>query len=202
MSLPEADRLRFLQALRVKGRCDAARLAGAWALDDSRALEVLALLRGEGLVEEKGGFHALSEAGERLRAQLLEAERAQVDSHAMESLYGEFLAVDPVFKQLVADVQLGTRERADAASDLAPLHEQLASLLERVSALLPRLQPYAQRFRDALAALEGGDPLRVDVDTDNRVTGFREGRRDRQANVAKPQDSDGGGRLSATRRTV
>lgn len=158
MSLPEADRLRFLQALRVKGRCDAARLAGAWALDDSRALEVLALLRGEGLVEEKGGFHALSEAGERLRAQLLEAERAQVDSHAMESLYGEFLAVDPVFKQLVADVQLGTRERADAASDLAPLHEQLAPLLERVSALLPRLQPYAQRFQDALAALEGGDP--------------------------------------------
>ena len=158
MSLPEADRLRFLQALRVKGRCDAARLAGAWALDDSRALEVLALLRGEGLVEEKGGFHALSEAGERLRAQLLEAERAQVDSHAMESLYGEFLAIDPVFKQLVADVQLGTRERADAASDLAPLHEQLAPLLERVSALLPRLQPYAQRFQDALAALEGGDP--------------------------------------------
>ena len=158
MSLPEADRLRFLQGLRVKGRCDAARLAGAWALDDARALEILALLRGEGLVEEKGGFHALSEAGERLRAQLLEAERVQVDSHAMESLYGEFLAVDPVFKQLVADVQLGTRERADAASDLAPLHEQLASLLERVSALLPRLQPYAQRFRDALAALEGGDP--------------------------------------------
>ena len=156
--LPEADRLRLLQGLRVKGRCDAARIASAWSVNDAHAVELLDTLRTADLVDERGGFFALSEAGERLRVQLLEAERALFDSQALESLYADFCELDPAFKQLVADIQRGSRERADAAPLLAPLHEQLLSLLTRVSALLPRLQNYAQRFRDSLAALEGGDP--------------------------------------------
>ena len=154
----ESDLLRLLQGLRVKGRCDAGRVANARAMDAPLAAESLERLRAEGLVEEKGGLFAISEAGESRRSQLLEAERAQLDHDAMENLYAEFCAIDPAFKQLVADVQLGTIERGDAAAHVGPLHQRLQALLARAGALLPRLEPYTERFREALEALAQGDP--------------------------------------------
>ena len=153
----DADRLRLLQGLRLKGRSDAARIAGAWGIREAEAARRLADLAAEGWVEERRGAFALSEAGESLRGQLLEAERAQLDADAMDNLYADFCRLDLTFKQLVADIQLGKLERADSARHLTPLHESFQALLARAGALLPRLEPYAKRFDEALAALRQGD---------------------------------------------
>ena len=153
----DTERLRLLQGLRLKGRGDVARIAGAWGFPESEAAGCLAELVAQGWVEERQGSFALSEAGELLRAQLLEAERARVDADAMDSLYADFCLLDPAFKQVVADVQLGKLERADSAQHITPLHQSLEALLARVSELLPRLDPYAKRFGEALAALRQGD---------------------------------------------
>lgn len=156
--LDEADRLQLLQGLRLKGRSETARIAAAWGVDEAAAADGLVELVAQGLVEEKRGFFSLRTAGESLRGQLMARERAGLDGRAMEALYAEFCAVDPLFKQLVTDVQLGEIERGDAALHLAPLHRRLQPLLDRAGALLPRLAPYASRFGDALAALQQGDP--------------------------------------------
>ena len=154
----ETDTLRRLQGLRLKGRSDAARIAGSWGDDESSVTRALESLVAQGLVEEKKGTFALTESGESRRVQLLEAERSGLDDSAMQALYGDFCEVDPRFKSLVADLQLGKLERDEAAAHLAPLHLRLQPLLDRASALLPRLSPYAQRFQEALQALQQGDP--------------------------------------------
>ena len=153
----DAERLQLLQTLRLKGRGDAARIAGAWRVSEAEAAGCLEDLVAQGWVEERQGSFGLSEAGESLRGRLLDAERAQVDADALEVLYADFCLLDPTFKQLVADVQLGKLERADSARQMTPLHQGFEGLLARASALLPRLDPYAKRFEEALSALRQGD---------------------------------------------
>jgi len=155
---PETETLRLLQGLRLKGRSDASRIAGAWGSNEASAAEQLARLVAQGLVEEKRGTFALNEAGESLRTRLIDAERSALDDPAIQELYADFCAVDTPFKTLVADVQLGKLERDDAALHLTPIHQQLQPLLDRASALVPRLSFYTPRFEEALRALQQGDP--------------------------------------------
>jgi len=153
----ETTDLRLLQALRLRGRSDASRVAESYGEDEAATADHLNRLAAQALVDEKNGTFVLSKAGESLRARLIASERSQLDDSSLQALYADFSCVDPAFKRLVADVQLGQIERADAAQHLAPIHQQLQPLLDRASALIPRLSLYASRFQDALQALQGGD---------------------------------------------
>ena len=150
--------LGLLQALRLKGRSDAARIADATGGEEAATAGLLASLVDAGLAEDKGGTFVLSESGEALRSKAIDAERSKLDPAAMEGLYADFKGVDADFKALVADVQLGKLEREAAAGQLTPIHERLRPLLEGAGELLPRLARYGQRFEEALRALQGGDP--------------------------------------------
>jgi pyruvate,orthophosphate dikinase len=149
--------LQLLQGLRMKGRATTEQLAHIWGIDETRAATLLEALIADGCAEEKQGFFALSGEGELQRQRALNAERTRIDGEALKSLYADFCSIDPSFKQLVADVQLGKLERDAAAEHLAPLHEKLRVLARRATALLPRLEVYEGRFEAALAGLREGD---------------------------------------------
>jgi len=159
MSEPsETNDLRLLQALRLKGRSDASRVAASCGEAEASTAEQLRRLAERELVKEKTGTFVLSDAGEALRLRLMVAERSALDDSDLQALYADFSSVDTAFKQLVADVQLGQIERGDAARHLRPIHDRLQPLLDRASALLPRLSRYGARFQGALRALQEGDP--------------------------------------------
>jgi DNA-binding MarR family transcriptional regulator len=161
------DRLRLLQALRLKGRLPAADLAGATGLDEHTVEKIAADLSADGLTEEARGRLKLTAAGREQLEDALAVERRNVNQHALATLYEEFDEYNAALKTLMTRWQLKSDEtpndHTDAAydnaivEDLGHLDERFQPLLSRMVATVPRLGHYPSRLGAALARVEGGD---------------------------------------------
>lgn len=162
----DSRELAVLQALRLKGRATSEDVAAATALPGDDADRALARLADDGAAREAGGRYMLMPPGRERLTALLEQERAAVNKATLASLYEQFTAVNLDFKGLASDWQMRDGEpndHADPAYDqsvlnrLAPVHEQVAPILDRVAEQAPRLAPYRARLDLAYERVQSGD---------------------------------------------
>src|SRR4030088_1994878 len=102
----------------------------------------------------------LTDEGQRLHTELLDAHRASVDLTAVAALYERFLAVNQPTKSKCAEWQRLGDDDEDArfliASDLQDILERVSTTIIRTSTHLPRFGNYPPRLRTALdRVLEG-----------------------------------------------
>jgi len=158
--------LAVLQAIRLKGRGDAAAAAVCVGVDESTAAGILADLAERGLVKGGPAFRITPEGREHLTAALA-AERAEVDLTALKAAYADFDQVNSELKAIVTAWQMRDPEtpndHTDAAYD-ATVIERLGGVdvaftpvLEQVIAAAPRLHPYRLRFANALQRIHAAD---------------------------------------------
>jgi pyruvate,water dikinase len=160
------NELLVLMALRLKGRGSTEELVATTGLEGWAVAAVVdPLVESGGARELRGSYMLTAPARERLK-ELLDSERAGVDSAAVRDSYEEFTSVNQDFKQLATDWQLRDEQpndHSDPAYDaevverLPSIHARVAPILERVVELVPRLAPYQARLSTALARVQGGD---------------------------------------------
>lgn len=161
------ERIRLLQALRLKGRARVDDLAAATGLDLEETAAAVDGLVSAGHAGEVGGRFKLSPEGRAELDELLAAERATVDSAALANLYDEFDEHNTSLKALMTRWQLKDgstpNDHTDAAydaaviADLVTLDVRFRPLLDRFVAVAERLAHYPPRFARALAMIEAGD---------------------------------------------
>lgn len=161
------ERLRALQALRLKGRAKAPDIAASAGITEAALAPLLTELTAAAYLEEARGRLKLTAAGRDHLASLLAEERKQVDQGALVDAYAEFDTHNSALKALMTRWQLrdgGTpNDHADAAYDAAvidklyTLDEKFRPLLDRFVALAPRLGHYPARFAAALERIRQGD---------------------------------------------
>ncbi|HEY1974883.1 MAG TPA: hypothetical protein VGH89_43520 [Pseudonocardia sp.] len=162
-----SDKIRVLQALRLKGRPQLADVVSATGLDEAALAPVLAELAAAELSTEANGRYRLTKPGRDELTRLIADERTGVDQAALTELYHEFDAHNSAFKQLVTDWQLkdgvNPNDHTDVEYDnkivqrLGELHTDFRPLVERMVAVAPRLTPYPGRFDAALAKVRAGE---------------------------------------------
>lgn len=155
-----------LQAVRLKGRADAAAVAKATGLAEDDVQAELERLAAAGLLKAGAAARITPEGRARLE-ELATAERATVDVQALTAVYEEFHAVNDGLKELMTSWQLKDadtpNDHTDAEYDgavierLYVLDERFRPLLERMIAIAPRLAPYRARFDLAVEQLRAGD---------------------------------------------
>jgi hypothetical protein len=96
----------------------------------------------------------LTEDGQTRHAELLEAERADVDLDAVRALYERFLAVNQATKSKCAEWQNLPEDEVDGrfaiAGDLQDILERVSATMTRTATLLPRFATYPPRLQGAL----------------------------------------------------
>jgi hypothetical protein len=161
------DRLRILQALRLKGRVLATDLPTAAGLGDTETAAVTAELIATGLAEEiRGRLRLTADGRGHLDEQLIE-ERQSVDQGLVLGLYKEFDEPNSALKALMMRWQLkandAPNDHSDAdydqavIDDLARLDAGFQPLLGRIVQAAPRLGHYPSRLQTALIRVVAGD---------------------------------------------
>ncbi len=157
--------LVVLQAVRLKGRVSSAALADTLGQAPTAVNHTVEQLTKAGLLVGDNTLR-LSDDGRARLAELLAAERRQIDSAAITGIYHEFNDVNAEFKAAVTDWQLKAGEpnaHDDADYDAAILarveavHRRVAPILAAAAAQLPRLSGYGVKLRQALSKIEAGD---------------------------------------------
>lgn len=163
--------LAVLQAVRLKGRVDAATAARCADLPEAEAQATLDTLLADGHVKGGPAVRITPEGRNRLTA-LTDAERTGVDQAALEAVYDDFHHANDALKRVVTDWQMKDEQtpndHTDAAYDQAVIGRLIDSvdaefrpMLERMITIAPRLTPYRTRFDTAVAALRAGDTTYV-----------------------------------------
>jgi pyruvate, orthophosphate dikinase len=162
-----ADRDLALRALRIKGYCQPANLAGACRGTEESCAALGEALEGEGLVTRNRLGLKLTEAGAAAADALMAADREAADGAALERAYDAFIAVNKPFKELVmawmARPDGSPNDHSDPAYDqgvlerLDPLHEGVGEALATAGASVPRLAVYQERFDGALERVKAGE---------------------------------------------
>jgi DNA-binding MarR family transcriptional regulator len=165
--LSNIQRIRVLQALRLKGRVQLEPLAAASGISENDCAAVVDELTKQGLVEEARGRLKLTAAGREQLADQLARERDEVDQSAIATLYHAFGDHNSALKTLVTRWQLldenTPNDHTDAAYDqavidnLEALDAQFQPLLLQMVQTAPRLAHYPDRFTAALNQVRGGD---------------------------------------------
>jgi pyruvate, orthophosphate dikinase len=141
-------------------------VAAATGLDPAVVTAVVGELVASGGAREVAGAYMLLPPGRERQNELLDEERAGVDTDAIASLYEDFTAVNGDFKQLASDWQLRDGEpndHTDTAYDqgvldrLPSIHARVSPVAEASAAVVPRLAPYGARLSTALARVQAGD---------------------------------------------
>lgn len=161
------ERIRLLQALRLKGRAQVDVLAAATGLAPDRTAAAVDGLVAAGHAEAAGVRLKLTPSGRAELNALLAEERATVDGAAITGLYHEFDEHNTALKVLMTRWQLKdgstpndhTDPAYDAAviADLVALDARFRPLLDRFVAQAGRLAHYPPRFDRALSMLQAGD---------------------------------------------
>lgn len=95
-----------------------------------------------------------------------QAERLNIDAHAIERVHAAFVAKNAEFKALVADWQLrdgqhndhrDARYDSDIVVRLSAVDTALEPVLATAAGLVPRLSRYRPAFAEALAQLQAGE---------------------------------------------
>ncbi|SNR91579.1 hypothetical protein SAMN06265360_13216 [Haloechinothrix alba] len=159
--------IRVLQAVRLKGRPQAGDIARSTDIPAESLDALLSRLVEDGLLSEARGRYKVTPEGKERLHELLEAERASIDTDALLSAYRDFEPFNSQFKQLMTDWQQidenTPNDHSDADYDarvvqrLGELHDDFLPLVERIVSVVPRLAAYRDRFSSALAAAVDGD---------------------------------------------
>lgn len=163
----DTERIRALQALRLKGRIPAADLPAAAGLDGDRAATIVADLIARGDAEEIRGRLKLSASGRQALADGLAVERQTIDLERVLGLYEEFDGPNGALKGLMTRWQLKDEDlpndhndaEYDGAviDDLIRLDADFRPLLSKMVAAAPRIGHYPARFDAALTRIGAGD---------------------------------------------
>lgn len=163
----DTERIRALQALRLKGRIPAADLPAAAGLDGDRAATIVADLIARGDAEEIRGRLKLSASGRQALADGLAVERQTIDLERVLGLYEEFDGPNDALKGLMTRWQLKDEDlpndhndaEYDGAviDDLIRLDADFRPLLSKMVAAAPRIGHYPARFDAALTRIGAGD---------------------------------------------
>jgi pyruvate,orthophosphate dikinase len=158
--------LAVLQAVRLKGRVDAATVAACIGEPEDAAAKVLEDLAGREFVRGGPAYRITPEGKAQLDA-LVEAERPTIDGAELAAAYEEFDPINSAFKAVITDWQMRDattpNDHTDADYDdgvlkrLARVDRRFTPVLERAVAAAPRLAPYPARFTKALAKIDEGD---------------------------------------------
>lgn len=163
----DVDRIRVLQALRLKGRLPATDLPAAAGVDGDTAAAIVAELISSAKVEEIRGRLKLSASGRQELVEQLADERLTIDPTRIRELYEEFEAPNGALKSLMTRWQLKAEDVPNDHSDpeydgaviddLVRLDGEFQPLLSRVVEAAPRLGHYPTRFGSALTRVGAGD---------------------------------------------
>ena len=111
-------------------------------------------LAGQGLIFVSPVGCMLTEDGQTRHAELLEAERADVDLDAVRALYERFLAVNQATKSKCTAWQNLPEDEVDGrfviAGDLQEILERVSATMTRTATHLPRFATYPPRLQGAL----------------------------------------------------
>jgi hypothetical protein len=126
-------------------------------------VERAAELEAAGLIVATGAGTMLDEAGNRVHAALLAAEREAVDLERLGQIYERFLPINVEFKGACSRWHGADDEGARAAllGELSGLVDRVEPALRRSGELISRFADYGPRLRMALAAAEAGDHEQV-----------------------------------------
>lgn len=146
--------LAILQAIRLKGRIGEAALAET--LGSPRATVAAALddLTRAGLTVSRDPVR-LSDAGRGRCNELLAAERATANAHALATTYGVFHVINAEFKALVTEWQFS--HDAEVLERLDGIHRRVVPIIAAVAEQLPRLGAYSDKLEAALQRITAGD---------------------------------------------
>ncbi|MCZ4653903.1 MarR family transcriptional regulator [Gordonia amicalis] len=158
--------LDVLQAVRLKGRATAEQLSATTGLDAAHLQQTLDQLVAAEHVIAKGPLVRVSDSGRARLAELLAAERADIDADAFAAAYSSFRDVNGDFKALITDWQLRDGQpnpHDDADYDagvlarLPEIHDRVSVVVDEAGRHLPRLSRYGTKLDEALAKLTAGD---------------------------------------------
>jgi DNA-binding MarR family transcriptional regulator len=161
----DVSELAVLQAVRLKGRVGVAALADTLREDPADVNDVVERLTKTGLLVHDKTVR-LSGKGRSRLAELLAAERLNVDEEALADAYNAFRNVNAELKAAVTDWQLKAGEpnsHDDADYDAAivaridTVHRTVLPTLAAVAAQLPRLSRYSVKLQHALDKVKAGD---------------------------------------------
>jgi len=111
-------------------------------------------LAGQGLIFVSPVGCMLTEDGQTRHAELLEAERADIDLEAVRALYERFLAVNQATKSKCAEWQNLSDDEVDGrfviATDLQEILERVSATMTRTATHMPRFATYPPRLQGAL----------------------------------------------------
>ena len=147
--------------VQLKGLCTGERAAAVLHASEPHVAEILA--EHEHLLKATPRGTALTADGRAWVEVQLAAERAAIDSAALEPVFAEFLPLNRRFKELVTGAQQGAVSGADPSAwpalrdAMRALHEAFAPLVDAAGLAAPRLANYRGRFDNALDAFAGGD---------------------------------------------
>jgi PEP-utilising enzyme, mobile domain len=144
---PELDEDAFavLHRLKIKGMADE---LGHWATG----------LEEDGLVCSTHAGFVLTPQGHEHHSELLVVERTRIDTDALASSYGRFLALNEPLKRLSSRWQSAAEEdRFALVGEVSELIERAEPALRRASEIAPRFGPYLPRLRTACERLERGE---------------------------------------------
>lgn len=150
-----------LRVVQLKGLCTGERAAAVLHASEPHVAEILA--DHEHLLKATPRGTALTADGRAWVEAQLAAERAAIDSAALEPVFAEFLPLNKRFKELVTGAQQGAvsgtgHSAWPALRDaMRALHEAFAPLVDAAGLAAPRLANYRGRFDNALDAFAGGD---------------------------------------------
>lgn len=164
-----APKFLILHALRIKGTCDAATVAGFTGLGEDQAGRLLDEGVAEGFVQvregRRGGFR-LTEAGRSLHGERLSAETGYESVRsALEGAYEGFLPLNHRLKEVCSQWQIRNgqpNDHTDAAYDdnvvasLAEINTSIRAVLV-AAAGCDRLLTYMSRFDTALTRIQAGE---------------------------------------------
>ncbi|MDT2005812.1 hypothetical protein FXW78_15540 [Rhodococcus opacus] len=166
-SVTAAYELNLLQALRLKGRIEAAALPLALAAEPTLTSRLVTMHLEAGNCMQKGNYIRLTAEGKQKLVELTTEERANVDTTRLEALYEDFDPFNSALKSLLTRWQMlddtTPNDHSDAAYDAAiireleELHADFGQWLEDLTAVVPRLAHFPTRFDAAIEELRQGN---------------------------------------------
>lgn len=161
----DMDELSVLQAVRLKGRVTEADLTTTLLADPAPVTAMICNLTARGLLQGSG-LVRLTDSGRQRLADLLAAERMDLDTSVVTRGYEDFRPINAAFKGVVTDWQIRNGEindHSDAGYDggviarLHGVHSEVMPLIERLAGQLPRLRQYGAKLATALSRIDAGE---------------------------------------------
>ncbi len=165
------NELGVLRTIALKGRVPADGVAVSLGISGAAVTDELGPLVTSELVKEMPSGLKVTPEGKARLADLLAAERADLDMASMKQVYEDFLPINVASKEIFTAWQVRPSGEPndhgdpdydeDVLSRLTGIHEQVLPLVQRAASITPRAARYAERLSDAQARYTAGEAAYV-----------------------------------------